>query len=513
MAKLPPLVASALATWNGKALIKGKKDISAFDKQAQKLGKTFNRVFATTAIVAFSKKAISAFAADEAAAKSLAVQLENTGNAFRVGEVETYIAKLQNLYKVLDDQLRPAFQTLLNATGSVNLSQKALETALDVSAGTGASLETVISALAAGIRGNAKAIKGLNTGIDANIIKTGDMNKIMAALEKRFAGAALARLDTYAGKMDALKVAAADATEIIGAGLLDALSVLGKDNSIDQAANSMNGFAIAVANTARGMGDLIAQVKQIIDSDVGKFLLGLTALLALGKKQLIVGAVGLIAYDMGKPKPSSNFTYGAGNPRSDLLVTKNLIKARKDEFAIITASNKAKTELDKLRDKFDLERIGLNAALNAATDEETKLRIRAQLAILDNNEALAKKYNAELEGAVAVNKLAVAANTAATFLDVLASRSNPLFTSTGEMTARGRNQIAPFEGSTTYTVPQGVTNQGGQAAAGAAASTPTQATLEIAPNASADRLVQAIAETVRVNLKYGNKLLPAGGIE
>ena len=80
------------------------------------------------------------------------------------------------------------------------------------------------------------------------------------------------------------------------------------------------------------------------------------------------------------------------------------------------------------------------------------------------------------------------------------------------MTARGRNQIAPFEGSTTYTVPQGVTNQGGQAAAGAAASTPTQATLEIAPNASADRLVQAIAETVRVNLKYGNKLIPAGTI-
>ena len=37
------------------------------------------------------------------------------------------------------------------------------------------------------------------------------------------------------------------------------------------------------------------------------------------------------------------------------------------------------------------------------------------------------------------------------------------------MTARGRNQIAPFEGSTTYTVPQGVTNQAPTAAAGAAA--------------------------------------------
>jgi hypothetical protein len=45
-------------------------------------------------------------------------------------------------------------------------------------------------------------------------------------------------------------------------------------------------------------------------------------------------------------------------------------------------------------------------ALNAATDEETKLRIKAQIAILDNNEALAKKYNAELEAANSAMKLA-----------------------------------------------------------------------------------------------------------
>jgi len=405
------VVVSAIATFNGKALKKGQKDLSAFDKQAQQLGKTFNRVFATAAIVAFGKKAINAFAADEAAAKSLAVQLENTGNAFRIDEVESYIASTQKLYKVLDDQLRPAFQTLLNATGSVTLSQKALETALNVSAGTGASLETVISAIAAGVRGQTKAIKGLNTGIDANIIASGDMNKIMAALEKRFTGASLARLDTYAGKMDALKVAAADATDIIGAGLLDALSKLGKDNSIDQAANSMNGFAIAIANTAKGMGDLIAQVKGIIDSDVGKFLLGLTALLTLGKKQLILGAVGLIAYDIGKTaKPSSNFTYGSGNPRADLVLQKKLTAAKKDEYNITVASNKAKTEVEKLREKFDIERIGLTAALNAATDEEIKLRLRAQLAILDNNEALAKKLLAEMNAKYALDQLAVAAN-------------------------------------------------------------------------------------------------------
>jgi hypothetical protein len=501
---------AATATFNGKALTKGKKEISAFDKQTQKLGKTFNRVFATTAIVAFSKKAINAFAADEQAAKSLAIQLENTGNAFRVDEVEAYIAKLQGLYGVLDDQLRPAFQTLLNATGSVTLSQKALETALNVSAGTGKDLASVVAAIAKGATGTTTSLQRLGTGLDKATIASGDMNKIMAALDKKFAGQAQARLSTYAGKMDLLKVAAANATEIIGKGLIDALTALGKDNSIDQAANSMNSFANAIANTTKGIGELIGEVKKIVDSDVGKFLLAITALLTLGKKQLILGTAGLIAYDIGKTQnPSSNFTYGSGNPRADLILQKKLTTAKKDEYNIITASNKARTEIDKLKDKFDIERIGLTLALNQATDEETKLRLRAQLAILDNNEALAKKYNAELGAVAAANALATSATTAAGALNFLASGMPALFNSLGELTGRGRNQIAPDEFAR---LPQGVTNMGAQTAATAAATAQTTATLTLDPNASGDKLINAIGELVRVNLKYGNKLVPAGTI-
>jgi hypothetical protein len=157
------------------------------------------------------------------------------------------------------------------------------------------------------------------------------------------------------------------------------------------------------------MGELIGQVKQIIDSDVGKFLLAITALLTLGKKQLIVGAAGLIAYDIGKTqKPTSNFTYGSGNPRADLILQKKLTAAKKDEYNIIAASNKQRTEVDKLKDKFDLERIGLAAALNYSISAEDKLRVNALTAIANNDEALAKKYLAELNAAEAAKKLAEA---------------------------------------------------------------------------------------------------------
>ena len=396
------VVVSAIATWNGKALKKGKQDLNAFDKQAKALNKSLTRLFATGALVAFSKKAINAFANDERAAKSLAIQLENTGNAFRVAEVEDYIASLQSLYGILDDQLRPAFQTLLNATGSITLSQKALETALNVSAGTGKDLASVVAAIAKGASGTTTALSRLGTGLDKATIASGDMNKIMAALDKKFAGQAAARLETYAGKMDLLKVASANATEIIGKGLIDALSALSKDNSIDQAANSMNNFANAIANTTKGMGELIGEVKKIIDSDVGKFLLGLTALLTLGKKQLIGATVGLIAYDIGKSSGNSNLQ-NANARENRLQLTQ--IKTGTTYRRLENEQLKKKTEVDKLGEKFDVERIALMKALGEATDAETKLRLNAKLAILDNNEALAKKYLAEMEAAKSALKL------------------------------------------------------------------------------------------------------------
>jgi hypothetical protein len=53
---------------------------------------------------------------------------------------------------------------------------------------------------------------------------------------------------------------------------------------------------------------------------------------------------------------------------------------------------------------------------------------------------------------------------------------------------------------------------GAQTAATAAATQQTTATLTLDPNASGDKLINAIGELVLVNLKYGNKLVPAGTI-
>jgi hypothetical protein len=417
------VVVSALATWNGKALRKAKQDVSVFNKQLQGLARTFGVAFSATAIVAFSKKAVKAFAEDELAAKSLALQLENTGNAFRVTQVEDYIKSLEKTYAILTD-LRVPFQTLLNLTGSVDLAQRSLEAALNISAGTGQNLNTVVGAISAGIRGQTKAIKGLNTGIDESIIATGDMNKIMEALEARFSGQAAARLDTYSGKMDVLKKGADEATKSIGRGLVDALTILGEDSSVAGLATDFENMGDNIAYATVEMAKLIKKFSDLVANP--SFKAGLLALAIASKSpKALIAVMGIIGTSAIGGALTSARTI---SPEQNSALAKvrllnarieaKLSAAKKEEFRILNAKNAIENKnVEELKKKFDLERIGLTQALNLATDEETKLRLRAQLAILDNNEALAKKILAEMEAAEALRKLAEQAAAAGKSLE------------------------------------------------------------------------------------------------
>lgn len=496
------VIVSAIATWNGKALKKGKQELSAFDKTVKSLGKTFAGVFAASKLLAYSKNAVKAFAADEAAAKALELQLKNTGFAFASPSVEYYISNLQKATGVLDDQLRPAFQQLLTVTGSITKSQNALNTALDVSAATGKSVTEVAAALSRGYAGNTTGLSRLGAGISKATLKTGDMDKILGELNQKFSGQAAARLDTYAGKMDLLKVASADASEIIGKGLLDALTNLGKNESIKDLTEDMNKLATGIAGVIAGVGELAGVLSTLRNTTGFKQLIDL---LTYGNIFNLLGKLG----EMSTPKPTSNFTYELGASATkdierakEALRIKTANKLRAEENAKI----KAKNELEKLKEKYDIERIGLMKALNEATDEETRTRIAEKLAILDGNAAKAQQYLADLELTSGLGVLTTATNNAAAALNNL-SRSPALIGPTGELTARGRNQIAPMEGELPPGQLYGMPSQ---------AAVPSQTIINVPVNAGtiiAEQELQGlITDTVRVALKSGNKLLPAGGI-
>ena len=490
MARPPAIVASALATWNGKALLKGKKDISSFDKNVKQLGKTFAKTFGAYQLLAFSKKAVMAFAADEKAAKSLELQLKNTGFAFSSPDVEYYIANLQKLYGVLDDELRPAFQTLLTASGSITKSQAALSTALNVSAATGKSVQEVSQALAKGYSGQTTALTRLGAGLSKATLASGDMNKIMAELDAKFAGQAAARLETYAGKMDQLKVTAADATEIIGKGLLDALAKLSGDSTLATFSDQVNALATNIAKLISGLGRFASTLKP-------------------GNMVKVNGE-----YRLKSEIPKSNFSYSLGSGAGTEIAKATEKRKIKEAITLRTQENallKKKTAVDELRDKFDLERIGLTAALNSATDDETKLRLRSQLAILDNNEALAKKYLAELNAAQAVNQLAIDAAKAGTMLVDGAAAAFARLALYNPVSAYGPTNMGSTNAMSNVPT-AGVSSFVGTPFGQAGGNTgPVNVTLELAPNAG--EFGQLIYNSFLINQRDGKSQLYNGGIK
>ena len=548
------VVVSAIATFNGKALKKGQKDISAFDKSVKKLGRTFAATFGAYQLLNFSKKAVQAFMADEKAAKSLEQQLKNTGYQFSGPAVEMYIANLQKTTGVLDDQLRPAFQQLLTVTGSLTTSQDALNTALNVSAATGKSLTEVTSALSRGYAGNTTSLSRLGAGLNKALLKTGDMDKIMAELNKKFAGQSAARLDTYAGKMDLLTAASTNAQEIIGKSLLDALTRLGDDNSIATATKSMENFATATSEVITGLSVIISKLKLIgnvpgVDAEI------LRNLPYVGPALRAIQGLRTV----GRENTPSQFNTVARPSVAEIGTQLKLLKAKKDELALLNKKNAIENKnVEELKKKFDLERIGINAALNNATDEETKLRLKSQLAILDNNEALAKKYLAELEAAEALRKLAEQAklagmsledfalfkvktlntkiddylqNTALEMVRALNAQIAAFIASLGGVktpqstaaptysyalsTAQATNEkIAAFENKVAMESTQDLNSRINQFLSQNAQRTTAQAPMDIrlTIDGGSDKLSQAIAESIQVATRSGYSTVPNGFI-
>jgi hypothetical protein len=415
-----------------KAFSKAEKATQTLTKGVKNLAGAFGIAFGARAIAMYSKSAVKAFAADEKAARSLALQLKNTGNAFAAPQVEAFIANLQKTTGILDDELRPAFRTLLTATGDVTKSQKALRLALDISAGTGKDLSAVSMALAKGFGGQTTALSRLGAGLDKATLASGDMEKITAILSSKFQGQALEAVKGYAGQIALLGVASQNSKEIIGQGLLDALTSLGKDNSVATLGSEMENVATQTANVIRGIGILVAKLKTIPGVGV---LSNLVTSTSLGGKA--IGALGKLGAQSKTQKG-----YGSSNTLENFIQAGGVIKKNTTAIKDNTKTVIAKTQLDKLAAKFDVERIGLYAALAKATTEEEKARILAKIAIIESNE----------KAAAALNLLSFAAKSATDAFTKYADNAN-IIIGQGKYAIQAPQGFAPSQQATVPQMP------------------------------------------------------------
>jgi hypothetical protein len=217
-----------------KNLDTGSKEVEGFGGKLEKFGKVAAAAFAAAAAAAaayavkLAVDGVKAAIEDEAAQLRLANALKNVTGATeaQISAVEEQILKTSLATGVADDQLRPALQRLATATGSVTKSQDLLTLALDISAATGKSVESVSNALGKAYEGNTASLTRLGVGLSSAEIKTLGLEGTVKQLANTFGGAATVQANTFEGQIQRLKVGFDEAKESVGAALLPTLQRL-----------------------------------------------------------------------------------------------------------------------------------------------------------------------------------------------------------------------------------------------------------------------------------------------
>jgi hypothetical protein len=248
--------------------VKGAQtEVEGFSDRIGKFGKVAAAAFAAAAVaaVAYAGKlaidGVKSAIADEAAQKKLQLTLQNVTGATdaQVKATEAYITKTQLAFGVSDELLRPSLERLARATKDVGEAQKLQTLALDISAGSGKSLEAVTNALAKAQEGNTASLAKLGVGLSAAQLKTLSMDEITKKLADTFANQASAKADTFAGKMDRLKEAFNEGKEEVGGFILDAITPL-VSQFIDKVIPALSSVATSIGkdlkepfNTIKGV--------------------------------------------------------------------------------------------------------------------------------------------------------------------------------------------------------------------------------------------------------------------
>jgi hypothetical protein len=215
----------------------GQAEIETFGSKVGDFGKKAGLAFAAAGVAAAAYAGkllidgVQSAIADEAAQAKLALTLKNVTGATdaQIAATESYISKTQIAFGVSDELLRPSLERLTRATKDVGEAQKLQALALDISAGSGKSLEAVSEALSKAQEGNTKGLAKLGIGLSAAQLKTMSMEEITAKLADTFENQASAKADTFQGKMARLSEAFNEGKETVGSFVLDAITPLVSD--------------------------------------------------------------------------------------------------------------------------------------------------------------------------------------------------------------------------------------------------------------------------------------------
>lgn len=374
-------------------------------RSAKRLAGTLGVALSTKAVLNWGAAAARAAAQDSKAMAVLSQNLSNVGLAYADIPVENFIKQMEIQTGIADDQLRPAFSKLAQATLSISKSQELMALAFDVASGTGQNFESVVTTLSQAYLGNTKGLKKLDIQMTASELKTASFAEIQAQLNKQFKDDGKAALETYGGQMQVLETAANSAKETIGYALLDALKSLTGDTDIQKLSKDIDTMAgtaalfikLTTKNVSRTKGvwgywqgfvESIPGYEQILKNfaeelDVEMFPTG-----PLGNYQMSTGTVlDQSATQLSKIEQERLKAEKLRQAKEAALIKARIAAAKKE-----AALKKAQAALSKASATFEIDKIQIAAALRNTYDKDERLRLLAMQAIENDNGEAALSY-------------------------------------------------------------------------------------------------------------------------
>jgi hypothetical protein len=229
-----------------------QKSTDKLNRSFVNLQRTALKTFVAVAGIRALRNSVRAFADEDKAVKNLTQSLSNLGLGYNVGAIENYISATQAATGVSDDQLRPAMVELVQVTLDAQKATELLNSAMDLSAGTGSGLNASIKALTRAYNGNYTSLGKLQRVYTSAELEAMGFERAVAALNETFGGTAAANADSYGGKIDRLNIAVDEARETIGKGLVDAFETLA-DGDFDKVID-------AIAASARGLSGFMRNI-------------------------------------------------------------------------------------------------------------------------------------------------------------------------------------------------------------------------------------------------------------
>ena len=397
---------------------KGFKDLDKSTKKSikslQKFGRTLGVALSAAAVVAFVKKSAQQFAELERSTRKLESELNTLGLAFATSLATDFTRSLALATGTSQDKLIPSLQKLVQTTYTLTDAQKLLGLAVEISGRKGLELEQVTNALSRAFVGDFNALVKLRIGFEKAELEGKNFQDVLAALQSEFG---VKQADTFAEKIDKLKVAFEETQVAIGKGLIKGLEDSGL--SIEQTQQKMielgEKIGEALGKAAAAVLTLENKLEALASNPVIRFLLdALDALVGLDP----FGPAARAA------EKETDARVRAANAYTKQLETQgklvrlaeveaNLAKQRAAEIARLkreelkrAAEKNRSAELERLRNsiqfKFDIDAINLQAALRrqlSQTDRDRVLQLSAlKISDYQTDEEAIKTLQAATQG-------------------------------------------------------------------------------------------------------------------